>query len=143
MRKINLIVIHCSAVKPDETSSAQEIDAQHRKDRRCKGIGYHYVVRRNGKFEEGRPEEQVGAHAGAKYNRHSIGICYEGGLDAQGHPADTRTPQQKRTIRNILVYLKDKYPEAKILGYNDLVCADDIKLANPCFNAAAEYDFIR
>ena len=75
MRKISLIV------RPDQQSSAAQIDSWHRKDNHWKlGIGYHYVVRRNGEIEPGRPEYMVGAHC-LHHNSHSIGVCYEGGLD--------------------------------------------------------------
>ena len=90
MRIISLIIVHCSAVTPDQTSSAAQIDTWHR-DRGWKfGIGYHYVIRRNGEIEPGRPEWMVGAHC-VNHNSHSIGVCYEGGLDIRGQPADTRT----------------------------------------------------
>ena len=62
MRLITLIVVHCSAVKPDQTSSAAQIDSWHRKDNHWKAIGYHYVIRRDGAIEEGRPEWMIGAH---------------------------------------------------------------------------------
>ena len=82
MRTITLIIIHCSAVRPNQTSSAKEIDLWHRK-RGWSGIGYHYVVRRDGTIETGRPEAKVGAHC-LNHNKYSIGVCYEGGLDADG-----------------------------------------------------------
>ena len=75
MRIISLIVIHCSAVTPNQKSSAAQIDTWHR-DRGWKfGIGYHYVIRRNGEIEPGRPEWMVGAHC-VNHNSHSIGVCY-------------------------------------------------------------------
>ena len=102
MRVITLIVVHCSAVKPDQSSSAAQIDTWHRKDRHYKfGIGYHYVIRRDGTIEPGRPEWMVGAHC-LNHNAHSIGICYEGGLDIRGQPDDTRTAAQKATMRQLL-----------------------------------------
>ena len=55
MRTITLIVIHCSAVRPNQTSSAKQIDEWH-KERGFNGIGYHYVIRRDGTIELGRPE---------------------------------------------------------------------------------------
>jgi hypothetical protein len=80
MRTITLIIVHCSAVRPDQTSSAAQIDTWHRKDNHWKlGIGYHYVVRRDGEIESGRPEWMVGAHC-LNHNAHSIDVCYEGGL---------------------------------------------------------------
>ena len=93
MRTITLIIIHCSAVKPDQMSSAAQIDTWHRQRGFHLGIGYHYVIRRNGEIEPGRPEYMVGAHC-QNHNAHSIGVCYEGGLDIRGQPADTRTAEQ-------------------------------------------------
>ena len=119
MRIITLIVIHCSAVRPDQTSSVAQIDTWHR-DRGFKfGVGYHYVVRRNGEIETGRPEWLVGAHC-VNHNKYSIGVCYEGGLNARGQPADTRTPEQKAALRTLLEDLHRRYPRAVIVGHHDL-----------------------
>ena len=118
MRTITLIVIHCSAVRPDQTSSAKKIDEWH-KDRGFNGIGYHYVIRRNGEIEPGRPEGQIGAHC-VNHNAHSIGVCYEGGLDIRGQPADTRTAEQKAAMRRLLEELHQRYPRAVIVGHRDL-----------------------
>ena len=119
MRKITLIVIHCSAVKPDQTSSAAQIDTWHRQRGFHLGIGYHYVIRRDGTIEPGRPEYMVGAHC-KNHNAHSIGVCYEGGLDIRGQPADTRTEAQKVTMRRLLEQLHERYPCAMIVGHHDL-----------------------
>ena len=133
MRKIRYIIIHCSAVKPTQTSSARQIDAWHRAQG-WRMIGYHYVIRRDGTIERGRPDAMVGAHCSG-HNSDSIGICYEGGLDANGKPADTRTDAQKRTLRKLLEDLHRSYPRALILGHHDL----NPQKACPCFNAASEY----
>ena len=119
MRKISLIVIHCSAVTPDQESSAAQIDTWHRKRGWKFGIGYHYVIRRNGEIEPGRPEWMVGAHC-QNHNQHSIGVCYEGGLDIRGQPDDTRTEAQKATLRRLLEDLHRRYPHALIVGHHDL-----------------------
>ena len=145
MRTITLIVIHCSAVRPDQTSSAAQIDTWHRQRGFHLGIGYHYVVRRNGEIEPGRPEYMVGAHC-LNHNKHSIGVCYEGGLDARGpldpkgrlpkqEPADTRTPEQKAAMLRLLLELHQRYPRAVIVGHHDLNPMKDC----PCFDAAREY----
>ena len=118
MRTITLIVIHCSAVRPDQTSSAKDIEKWH-KDRGFKRIGYHYVIRRNGEIEPGRPEWMVGAHC-LHHNAHSIGVCYEGGLDIRGQPADTRMAEQKAAMRRLLEELHQRYPRALIVGHRDL-----------------------
>ena len=120
MRTITLIVIHCSAVKPDQTSSVAQIDRYHREEKHWKfGIGYHYVIRRNGEIEPGRPEWMIGAHC-VNHNAHSIGVCYEGGLDIRGQPADTRTAEQKVAMRRLLEDLHRRYPRAMIVGHRDL-----------------------
>ena len=131
-----MLVIHCSAVKPDQTSSAAQIDTWHRKDNHWKfGIGYHYVIRRDGTIEPGRPEWMVGAHC-LNHNAYSLGICYEGGLDIRGDPADTRTPAQKEALRWLLGQLHRAYPRAVILGHHDLDPQKDC----PCIpDVAHEY----
>ena len=146
MRQITLIIIHCSAVRPDQESSAAQIDTWHRQRGFHLGIGYHYVVRRNGQIEPGRPEWMIGAHC-QNHNAHSIGVCYEGGLDIRGpldpkgrlpkqEPADTRTPEQKVALRQILEDLHRRYPRALIIGHHDL---NPLK-ACPCIeNVAREY----
>ena len=130
MRRIDLIILHCSAVKPAQHSSAADIDRWHRL-RGWRGIGYHYVVRRNGQVEVGRPEQEPGAHC-AGYNEHSIGVCYEGGLDSHGQPADTRTIRQHQSLQRLLQKLRSRYPATQIVGHCELnphkVC--------PCFDAA-------
>ena len=115
MRTITLIVIHCSAVRPDQTSSAAQIDSWHRQRGWKLSIGYHYVIRRNGEIEPGRPEWMIGAHChvkGQNHNKYSIGVCYEGGLDIRGQPADTRTAEQKVAMRQLLEDLHRRYPRA-------------------------------
>jgi N-acetyl-anhydromuramyl-L-alanine amidase AmpD len=139
MRTISLIVIHCSAVRPDQTSSAAQIDSWHRQRGWKLGIGYHYVIRRNGEIEPGRPEWMVGAHChvkGQNHNKYSIGVCYEGGLDIRGQPADTRTEAQKASLRRLLEELHERYPRAVIVGHHDL----NPHKACPCIiNVAHEY----
>ena len=146
MRAITLIIIHCSAVRPDQTSSAAQIDTWHRERGFKLGIGYHYVIRRDGTIELGRPEWQIGAHC-VNHNAHSIGVCYEGGLDIRGQPADTRTAEQKQTMRRLLEQLHERYPRAMIVGHRDLIATprSDLQVRKspgkdcPCFDAVHEY----
>ena len=138
MRSINLLVVHCSAVRPYETSSAAEIDERHKRRKThgipWKGIGYHFVVRRDGTIEKGRPVSEKGAHV-VGHNKYSIGICYEGGKDNSGKDVDTRTPEQKKALRELLETLHGQFPRAVIVGHRDL--APDRKC--PCFDAVTEY----
>ena len=72
---------------------------------------YHYYIERDGRVYQTRDEEEVGMHA-RHYNAHSIGICYEGGLDEKGQAADTRTPEQRAALIALLRSLKMDYPDA-------------------------------
>ena len=76
----------------------------------------------------------VGAHC-LHHNRYSIGICYEGGLDIRGDPADTRTEAQKTSLQRLLEDLHRRYPEACIVGHRDLSHDRDC----PCFDAVKAY----
>lgn len=138
MRSITLIVLHCSSVRPYQNSSADDIDEWHKRrvthGIHWKGIGYHFVVRRDGTVENGRPLWEPGAHAYG-HNKYSIGICYEGGKDNNGKDVDTRTPAQKKALRELLETLHAKFPHALIVGHRDL--APDRKC--PCFDAVTEY----
>ena len=127
-RRIDLIVIHCSATRATQRYTVDDC----RRDHRARGvanIGYHYYITRDGGVHAGRPLYQVGAHATGD-NAHSIGICYEGGLDIRGRPCDTRTPQQKETLYKLLQRLKEDYPEARVVGHRDL---PGVQKDCPCF----------
>ena len=133
MRRIDLIVIHCSATRENRSFPVTSLIACHQA--RFGFTGYHYYITRDGQTYQTRHENLVGAHA-RHYNKHSIGVCYEGGLDANGRPADTRTEAQKHALWALLKSLRQDYPEAKILGHRDL---PQVAKPCPCFDAEAEY----
>ena len=133
MRTINLFVIHCADTYATMDIGVKEIDAWHRK-RGWTGIGYHYVIRRNGIVETGRQENIIGAHAEG-FNSNSIGICYAGGKGTDGRPEDNRTPTQKESLLKLIAELHAKYPGAKVVGHHDL----NPGKACPCFNVKSEY----
>ena len=130
------IIIHCSATYPGQDVGVAEIDRWHR-ERGFDGIGYHYVVRLDGTIEEGRPYHRDGAHAQG-WNHRAVGICYIGGYDAKGRPADTRTPQQRSALISLILRLKREHPTlVRILGHRDVA-----RKECPCFDAAEEYSLI-
>ena len=133
MRQIDLIVIHCSATREDRSYPVTALIRDHAD--RFGFTGYHYYVTRDGHVYQTRHENLVGAHARG-YNQHSIGVCYEGGLLANGHPADTRTPKQKTALLYLLQSLKLDYPNARILGHCEL---PHVTKSCPCFLASKEY----
>lgn len=147
MRKIDLIVVHCASTPEGKDFTVSDIDRWH-KQRGFRKIGYHWVVYRDGSIHAGRPESEVGAHVKG-YNSHSIGVCYIGGLTSDGKKSkDTRTPKQKEALRKLLRSLKQKYPQAKIVGHRDLspdtnhngkVDKWEWLKDCPCFDAIPEY----
>ena len=133
-RKIDLIVIHCSATRCNRSFPLEAVIACHRA-RGFATVGYHYYITRDGTVHTGRPLYQEGAHA-IGFNRRSIGVCYEGGLSIQGTSSDTRTREQKDTLLKLLQRLKKDYPHAWIVGHRDL---PNVAKDCPCFDVEAEY----
>ena len=137
MRKINEIIVHCTATPEGKDFKAADIDKWH-KQKGWDGIGYHHVVDLDGTVEPGRPESKVGAHCYG-HNQNSIGVVYIGGVPSDGKtPKDTRTPQQKAALVKLLTELKHKYPGATIHGHRDFAAK-----ACPSFDATTEYKNIK
>ena len=99
--------------------TVERIDEIHRKEKHWSGIGYHKVIYLDGTIHDGRPLEQVGAHC-LNHNAHSIGVCYVGGCEKDGKTAkDTRTPEQKVALANILEKLHKMFPNATLHGHRE------------------------
>lgn len=128
--RTDFIAIHCSATG-NQNFGAADIDKWHRKQGwAC--IGYHYVIRRDGTVEEGRDVEVVGAHVSG-FNDVSVGICMVGGVDADD-PSKAKnnfTEAQFASLKQLLIDLKVKYPQAKIQGHRDF---PNVKKACPSFD---------
>ena len=107
-----------------------EIDRWHR-EQGWDGIGYHYVIRRNGAVEYGRAEEKAGAHCKG-HNKDSIGICLIGGIKdgTKDTPTDDYTKAQWDTLARVVKELRSKYPKANIVGH----CDYEPKKTCPNFN---------
>lgn len=145
-RTITDIVIHCTATRAWQDYSADDIRRMH-KAQGWADIGYHYVVRLDGTIEPGRDVDKIGAHVSG-HNANSIGVVYVGGLDNQGKAKDTRTENQKNALLNLLLDLRQLYPNARISGHRDF--SPDLNGNGtiepyewvkqcPCFDAKSEY----
>lgn len=131
--KTNFIVVHCAATKPSMDTSAADIDRWHR-ERGWLKIGYHFVVRRNGEIEEGRHIEEVGAHASG-YNSSSVSVCLIGGLSEDGKSSENNfTEEQWESFGAVIDTLTNRYPNAKVIGHNDISKKDC-----PTFNVGEWY----
>lgn len=129
MRDINRIVIHCSATPPGADIGAASIDAYHR-TLGWAGIGYHFVIRRNGVLEPGREFDRIGAHV-AGHNTGSVGICLIGGIDDRGKSENNFTVFQMTTLLHVVATLHHIYPGAEILGHRDF---PGVAKDCPCFD---------
>ena len=127
MRKINKIIIHCSATLPGQRVDVETITKWH-KARGFKTIGYHFFIDKLGAIHAGRPLTMAGAHCKG-HNATSIGICYEGGLDKQGKPYDTRTVLQRIAMQELVLQLLGTFPKATVHGHREFAAK-----ACPCFD---------
>lgn len=113
----DLLVIH-HVGGTDRDVSAAEIHEWHLANGWA-GIGYHYVIRKDGTIERGRPQEMIGAHAEG-FNAHSVGINLTGDFE-QAVP----TNEQIESAAELLAELCDLYgltPDLKsIVGHRDLM----------------------
>lgn len=132
MRPIKELVVHCSATPAGKAFRAADVDKWHRAQGWA-SIGYHYVITLDGSIEPGRDVEEAGAHVSG-HNANSIGICYIGGMNAQGTaPADTLNARQADALELLLHGLRAKHPAAHILGHRDF---PGVKKACPSFDVA-------
>ena len=130
MRKINEIVIHCSATRARADIGVGEIRQWHVQGNGWRDIGYHFVIRRDGGIEAGRPLDQAGSHV-TGHNAGSIGLCLAGGLDDNHQPAANFTPAQWAALKDKLIELSAAFPGARILGHRDF---PGVKKDCPCFD---------
>lgn len=108
------IVLHTAAFSGN--AGVEKIRRWHRL-RGFSDIGYHYVIRRDGSREVGRPEHLVGAHCrDGGYNHNSIGICFEGHGDYE-----TWTVAQCAALISLVAKLKDQYgiPVERVIGHRE------------------------
>jgi N-acetylmuramoyl-L-alanine amidase len=129
-RDVDLLVVHCSATRESQDIGVEDIRRWH-KQRGFLDVGYHYVIRRDGTRETGRPEAVPGAHARG-WNHRSIGICLAGGVMPNGTtPEDNFTVAQWDELKALLLELRTRYPDADIVGHGDL---PGVNKACPSFN---------
>lgn len=118
MRRITEIILHCAATPEGRDYTVAQIDQWHRA-RGFRGVGYHWVVYRDGSVHPGRPEADQGAHC-TGHNAQSIGVCYIGGCAKDGKtPKDTRTTAQKAALEKLVKELLKRYPGATVHGHNE------------------------
>ena len=120
MRRIDKIILHCTATPEGKDFTVQQIRDWHVRGNGWSDIGYHFVVDRYGNVHAGRPIEKPGAHTKGQ-NANSIGVSYVGGCATDGRtPKDTRTPAQRSAIVGLIKDLKRRYgSHITVHGHNE------------------------
>ncbi len=108
--KTQYIILHHVAAS-DRTP--QEIHQEHLA-RGWAGIGYHYLISKNGTIYHGRPRDVIGAHCEG-HNSESVGISAVGNYETEQMP-----PIQWKAILDLVNELKAVYPGAKVVGHKEL-----------------------
>lgn len=119
MKPVSLLVVHCSATPAARDIGVAQLRAMHLA-RGFRDVGYHYIIRRDGRVEKGRPDNVMGAHVEG-HNDGSLGICLIGGVKPDGRTAEQNfTPDQYTSLERLLRDLKGRYPSARVCGHRDL-----------------------
>ena len=137
-QSISFLVLHCSDTRCDTDYPPSQMLLDH-KARGFRTIGYHFYVRKDGTVTQHRKINEVGAHC-RPYNRCSIGICYEGGRNEQGEPADTRTQQQTEALTHLFKQLLKEFPYALIMGHRDMRGSTPKEC--PCLDTRAVFGYL-
>ena len=121
MRKVNNIVLHCTAGSQRQSIASLKSwwFTPKPKGNGWKTVGYHWIIEADGTPTRLADDETVTNGVGG-HNSDSIHISYMGGIDLTTKKAiDNRTPQQKATQAVLVRMYKLKYPDAKVLGHRD------------------------
>ena len=114
-----IVIHHAGFPDGDKDSSAEKIHKFHQEVNGWAGIGYHYVIRKDGTIEQGRKPLAIGAHA-YQHNKNSVGICVAGNFELVKVPS-----VQMDSLKLLTAWLCQKYklnPMQKgvIVGHRDL-----------------------
>lgn len=99
-------------------------------------MGYHYIIRRDGIVEKGRPDNVAGAHVSG-YNSRSLGICMVGGLNEEKQPDANFTASQWQSLKTLVDGLKMLHSSAEVCGHRDI---PGVNKDCPCFDVKSWYD---
>lgn len=144
MREIKYIAVHCTA--GNQTTTVKELELEFKR-KGWKNPGYHYVVTVDGNIHQLLDTEKI-SNGVRGYNSVTVNVAYTGGIDAVGKPVDNRTDEQKKSLRQLLKLMRDKFPKAIIQGHRDFSpdLNHDGKIEKnewikqcPCFDAKEEY----
>jgi N-acetylmuramoyl-L-alanine amidase len=135
MRKLDRIIVHCTATPEGRHVDVDTIRSWHKK-RGWSDIGYHYVIYLDGSVHVGRDVAKIGAHV-VGHNADTIGVVYVGGTDAAGKAKDTMNDAQQTAFVNLVKALRDKYGALTLHGHNEYAAK-----ACPSFNVKQKFSWL-
>lgn len=116
--RTDFIVIHHVADDNNADTDAKAINDLHIHENHWIAIGYHFVIRKDGTIEKGRPVWSNGAHAQG-YNTESIGICLSGNFEI-GNPTDQQIESLAMLLANLCADYNIPIDRKHILGHREL-----------------------
>lgn len=128
MREIKHIVLHCTATR--QSATVKSITNYWENILGWKNPGYHFLIEKDGKIHNLQPIEYIAYGVGG-YNQNSIHISYIGGVDDDGKAFDNRTPKQILSQLKLIIEMKERFPDAEILGHRDF---PNVNKECPSFN---------
>lgn len=131
MKPILFLTIHCAATPEGRDVKAASISQWD--VAKFGQVSYHHVVELDGTAVRTLADDRRGAHVGGA-NTGNLGICYVGGVDANGKPKDTRTPAQRATLKRLVAEYRARYPGIVVRGHRDW---PKVNKACPSFDVAA------
>lgn len=134
MRKIDTIVIHCTATMPGQSVTIDDVRRWHVDGNGWSDVGYHALITLDGKLQFGRDISRIGA--GVKgHNKNTVHVAYVGGCDEDGKPCDTINAQQIGALHGYVAGVVTVLGPMAVKGHNDFT---DEK-ACPSFNVAEKF----
>lgn len=126
-REITEVVIHWTATFMDQDIGSEEVHQWHLA-RGFSGCGYHYIIRRDGRLQRGRPIGKTGAHARENgHNNKSIGISLAGGYTCVSGTSgyqnlvgkESFTTEQNKAMNEFLATFYKVFPGGQAFGHSD------------------------
>lgn len=153
IRDVSEVIVHATETYTNANIGCEEIHVGHN-DKGFDGIQYHYVIRRDGRLQRGRPADKASqASSVNSHNTRCIDIALVGGLNCPSgteNPTEYRSAQsftraQMNTLEAFLEAFYRRYPGGQVMGHNDLSNEDEdpyfdvIEYANTLFRKRNVY----
>ena len=131
-RRINRVVtemiVHASETYTNQNIGSEELHIEHN-DLGLDGLQYHFVIRRDGRLQRGRPLDKTSLSSETKgHNLRSIDVCLVGGLNCstgcenpeQYRSSQSFTREQMSTLESVCEAFYRRYHGGQVFGHNEI-----------------------